>query len=304
MNHLQRSTVVFVLVLLLIFLLAGQVLAAPESTVTLTVPAEVPIGEAFTFTATFDNTHATDVGYGPFIDVVLPTNGADGLGNTNPPLDGISYISASYLGFPVTITVQTFTNAPLGVLPCGPTQSTLDHPYAVDTSNVPLPVCGTPGDTLITVQLPFGSFSPDQPPAPVEFNVQLSNLADLGTPLIVTARGGYEFGANALDDFCCDPTILSQSSPDSGSWNPSASVTPTLITIDKENSAPEDETATGPNYPRTYTITVDVASGQTVANTEVTDVVTGTIVIQSVAGATLIGLNGGAAPAALYNQPW
>ena len=33
------------------------------------------------------------------------------------------------------------------------------------------------------------------------------------------------------------------------------------MTIAKAYSGPEDETATGPNFPRQYTITVDLAAG-------------------------------------------
>ena len=42
--------------------------------VSLGLPATVFIGQAFTFTVTFDNTSATDTGYGPFIDLLFPVN--------------------------------------------------------------------------------------------------------------------------------------------------------------------------------------------------------------------------------------
>ncbi len=139
-----------VIVSLLVAIPAFQVLAAPEAGVTLDVPAEVPIGSSFSFDVTFDNTNATDTGYGPFIDLIFPVNGADGNGNTSSPLDGIDFVGATYLGVPVTTVVQTFPDGPLGGI-CGAGQSQLDHPYAVDTSHQPLPVCGTPGDKLVTI---------------------------------------------------------------------------------------------------------------------------------------------------------
>ena len=62
--------------------------------VSLDVPASVFIGETFTFTVTFDNTD-TAPGYGPIIDLVLPTNGADGA----PDPDGIAFVSAALFGY-------------------------------------------------------------------------------------------------------------------------------------------------------------------------------------------------------------
>ena len=44
------------------------------------MPSENFIGENFDFTVTFDNTSGTDPGYGPFVDLIFPVNGADGAG--------------------------------------------------------------------------------------------------------------------------------------------------------------------------------------------------------------------------------
>ena len=43
-------------------------------------------------------------------------------------------------------------------------------------------------------------------------------------------------------------------------------MTPTVVTLAKTYIGPENETATGPNFPRRYTISADVAAGQTVTN--------------------------------------
>ena len=57
-------------------------LAAPEAVTpvaSLNVPATTMIGEAFSFTVTFDNTGTgAEVGYGPYVDLFLPIGGADG----------------------------------------------------------------------------------------------------------------------------------------------------------------------------------------------------------------------------------
>lgn len=107
-------------------------------------------------------------------------------------------------------------------------------------------VCGTPGDPLVVIQLPFGSFTPAQPPAAVTINAHMSNLADLGAPLTIRSRGGFQFGNDALDNPCCDPSIVSPAGVNSAAWTGSP-VTPTLISLVKTYLGREDETATGPN---------------------------------------------------------
>ncbi|PWH17984.1 MAG: hypothetical protein DDG59_07150, partial [Anaerolineae bacterium] len=227
-------------------------------TVTLNVPAEAFIGSNVTFTVTFDNTD-TVPGYGPLIDLILPTNGADGAQNTNLPLDGLTFVSATYLGVNVENTVLTFSGS--GGVTC------VNHPYMVDNTGNPIQVCGDAGDTLVALRLPFGSFTPDQPPVTVNVTVAMSNLADLGTPLTIQARGGYQFGYTPLNDWCCgdDP------SASLSGWV-SDSVTPTLFTLSKSYNGPEDETATGPNFPRQYTVTAQIAPGQTMTSFNLSDI--------------------------------
>ena len=169
-------------------------------TATLDVPGESFIGEDFDFTVTFDNTSATDVGYGPFVDLIFPVNGADGAAGTDTP-DGVDFISATYLGTPVTATELTFPDNGGGT-------GCVDHPYAVGTSGAPLQVCGTAGDKLVVLQLPFGSFTNDQPPAAITVHARISNLADLNTPLTIQARGGFQYGNDPLNDPATDPSIV------------------------------------------------------------------------------------------------
>lgn len=237
--------------------------AAPLSTVGLNLPATAFIGDNVTFTVSFDNTSPTDMGYGPFIDLAFPATGSDGD-------DGLTFTGATYLGAPVTSVAQTFGLAGTGGCTAG--LGSVTHPYVRNTAGVYITVCGVPGDQLVTLQLPFGSFAPDQPAATITVNAAMSNLADLGIPLTVRARGGYMFGADALDNWCCDAPILSVPSNDSSTW-PGSSTTPILITLAKTHIGPENETVTGPNYPREYVIDVDLPNGQIVNNLVITDVV-------------------------------
>ncbi len=225
----------------------------PVPGVTITTPGDVFIGESFTFTVTFDNTTAdanplTNTGYGPFVDLILPATGIDGD-------DGITFNNATYLGAPVVTTVQAI-----------PLSGCVVHPYAVDNANQPIQVCGlTPGDQFITLQLPFGSFVPEQPAAELTINATLSELADLSTPLSIQARGGYQFGLDPLANPATDPSILGVLP------TATANVRPTLIRLTKEYLGPEDETATGPNYPRRYRIEAEIADGQILSNFQLID---------------------------------
>ncbi len=234
-------------------------------TISLNVPATAMVGEDVSFTVTFDNPDASpDTGYGPFIDLIIDTTGADGLypgvpaANAYDGLGGTT-ITASYLGAAITggdFVVQQFDNT--GVL---------THPFVRDSSGAYVTVAGQPGDKLVSIRLPFGSFTPLQPAATVSVTVDMSNLADVGTPLALQARGGYEFGYTPLNDWCCGDAAW----PGAVTGWTSDSVTPSLFTLSKAYGGPEDETATGPNFPRQYTITVDIADGQTLTSLNVVD---------------------------------
>ena len=47
---------------------------------------------------------------------------------------------------------------------------------------------------------------------------------------------------------------------------------PVVYRLTKTYSGPEDETATGPNFPRQYTVTADVARGSRLTQLQLTDV--------------------------------
>jgi uncharacterized repeat protein (TIGR01451 family) len=260
-----------------------SVQSSPVPQVTLNVPAEVLIGEDFTFEVKFRNA-GNQFGYGPFIDLVLDAGGAN-LPKGIPPCscDGITFVKAEMVGVvggPITLTPTS--PSPITTTPCGPvSNSSVPHPLA---SSGILPLTVPPGGQLITLELPFGSFDPTQPEIVVEVTAHVSNFADAGTPLTISARGGFRYGTDPLNNAPPDWPILSDvisGSPpnnqqtNSTMWNQQAQTTPTVITIKKEYLGPEDETATGPNfigfYPLQYKITVDIANGQTVNNVTVMD---------------------------------
>ena len=55
-------------------------------------------------------------------------------------------------------------------------------------------------------------------------------------------------------------------------WSKRSALTPTILTLAKTYSGPENETATGPNFVRTFTIAVDIADGQEITDLDVSDV--------------------------------
>ncbi len=127
---------------------------------------------------------------------------------------------------------------------------------------------------FVLLELPFGSFVPGQPPAAISVSASMSDHADLGEPLPIEASSGFRYGKDALDNPDTDPPIL-QTTPST------ASVTPTLLILTKSFNGPENETATGPNWVRRYTIDVAIAPGQTITNLDVTDLLPNTIQYQA-----------------------
>lgn len=252
--------------------LEDRVLLDAEPTVTVSGPGGIGVGDQdVAYTLTFDNTSGDDTpgdpddgdaGFRPFVDVILP-QGADGD-------DGVTFDSATFLDVPLSPIELTFGAG--GVV---------DHPFAVDTNGDPIEVTGIEGDTLLVFQLPYGSFAPGQIPVSIELLVDYSNLADLDEPLPIQARGGFESGNTALDDPETDPTIL-------GGFD-SITSERQILSLTKSNDAPELETATGPNFPRTYTLELDVATGQSLDNVLIEDFLPNSIVY--LGGLTISGVD-------------
>lgn len=266
--------------------LEDRILFSAQPVATIDAPQTVTVGGTFTATVTFDNvpdaTPGSDVGYAPILDVVLPTRGADGSapGEDPPsPPDGVTFLSASYLGRPVGATTVAFA-----------ADGTALHPILTDGAGQPLVVNAAdfgarPGDTLVVLRLPFGSFAPDQPAAAVALSLSLSPLADPDTPLTIASRGAFAFGLDPLNNPSADPPVVGGIVSDS--------FTPTVLAFRKSFDGPEGETATGPNFPRTYRIAVDLADGQTLTDLRIVDRLPDGIVLPAGAGSiSVAGLPG------------
>ncbi|WP_242208360.1 MULTISPECIES: VCBS domain-containing protein [unclassified Pseudomonas] len=239
--------------------------AAPTATVA-TGGSDVLLGDRFTFTVNFSNT-STQVGYAPFINLAMPATGKDGD-------DGVNFISATYLGQNLISHVVTFD-----------ANGNATHPLAKDANGNFLIINAATygmraGDKLVVIELPFASVTNQQPVIGVQITASLSNLADTafsnGTPdLSIRASGGFEFGNDALDNPTNDPSLIQAGTA-------AFVVHPTVITVSETINTPEGETATGPNYVRTLTLSATPAPGQTLTNVVVTQPLPDNIQVNSI----------------------
>ena len=229
--------------------------ATPEAAV-VDLPAQELINEAFQFAVSFDNTALSNdpqgTGYGPFVDVTVGP--------------GIDVQSVTYLGTPVTAQAIATWDGTNWVDASGAVVST--HPL---DGSLAMPDGTEVGQTWIEVLVPFGSYTPDQPSVRLDFTATLDESLDptepgavVGTPIDVTARGGFQFGLDPLQNPTTDPPVQQGATS-------TDTVTPVVMRLDKAVQLPESETAQGPNFPFTYTISIDVADGAVVTDLDIPD---------------------------------
>ncbi len=249
--------------------LEERILLAADPVAAIEVADTNFINEDINFTVSFDNESAgTDVGYQPHVDVVVEK--------------GIKVSGAKYLTSDVTLTEVAVWDDLDSRWEDGSGAEVVGHPQdptgegenANNTVGFIQPSDGnTTGDIWYSVQLPFGSFAHDQPKVAIDFTAKLdsSEGAVVGTPLGIKAMGNFAFGdADALNNPATDAPVQGSEITDT--------ITPTVWTIDKSIVAPESETATGPSFPRTWKIEIDIADGETVTDIDITDVMPNNLV--------------------------
>lgn len=244
-----------------------SVLDAPTAVVTLSGPTtDVLLGSSFTQTLTFDNTALNGVGYGPFVQLFVPTaEGTAAVADYRATLT-----SAKYLGVDVSvlppITLSTTVPGHIGVLGA-------INPLLLDASGQPTfvaaPAGFQAGDTMYVLTLPFGSFTANQPKAEVALTFALDNRSELTNSggLKMVAIGGYQYGADALNNPSTDAPVLGASA--------TSSLNVKLLNVKTEVSTEpgEGETATGSSHPGNYLITLEpapVTSGRPINNLQFT----------------------------------
>lgn len=237
---------------------------ADALTIALPDSGNVLIGQQFDFQIAFKNT-GTDTGYGPYIDLYLPS-GADGDDGVTIAANG----AITYLGQAVNYQIITL-NA----------EGKADHPYARTTTGAAVEISGVANQTVVVIELPFGSYTNQQPAAELTVHATLHKHADLGTPLDITAVSGFRYGKTAVEDYGSDPSYTLDSPT-------TVQITPVLVNYDHVFNGPEHETATGPNFPRSITTTIDVADGQTLRDYVLTLGVPSNAIVTDVTGGTAV----------------
>jgi|GEM_PF-6508162 len=231
----------------------------------------VMIDEGPEISLLFDSPAGSDTGFGPFGDFVagdeLDINGID------------------YLGAPVSFTeVGTWDGTQWVDSNNDPITT---HPFDnIAAGPLVVPTGVEPGDTWFAIELPFGSFTEAQPPVELNVDASFNSNAVVGDPINLEWTPGYLLGSTA-DGSANDPVQGTTSA---------ATITPEVIQIEKRDDLPEQETPSGPNYPVEYTITVNVAQGETIDNVVVTDFLPSNAVFlgdgTNITTATVSGING------------
>ena len=231
-----------------------SVLDAPTATVSLSGPTSILLGNSFTETLTFRNSATNGVGYGPFVELFVPTDTVISDGAN----EAVTLTSATYLGSAVSFQAITLTSSDVahpGVLGAY-------NPLALDSSGhatfqaAPASMGLKAGDTMYVLTLPFGSFTPGQPTADIVLNFSFDNRSNLSSTgaLKIAAIGGYQYGADALNNPSTDPSIVNTAGVQTASSNVR------LIDVTSTINYHEAETATGPTFPGNYTLTLTPAS--------------------------------------------
>lgn len=275
----------------------------------LQLPDEVSPGDNFKFTLTFRNT-GPGLGYGPYIDLLLPTIGIDdeslnpvNSAGGNGPCDGIWFVHAEALFanpaslplttvpatgtghtiFPATVATppppSTYCGLPVSVahigLPVSPLPALpLAHPFG---GTFP-PIGNWPGSTpqapggyeLVVIELPFGSYGPSQGITYINVTAHLSDHADAGKPLALLARGAFQYGDSPLGTN--PPVPIEQTYFAQRATTPEPFTIKKVCTLLNGTLCPENESATGPNFPMDYVSTVHIDHDLTIKNLTFDDI--------------------------------
>ncbi len=202
---------------------------AGNPTITPPGPIEAMRGEDFTFQVALTN-GGSAAGYAPYIDFILPAD--------------------------VTVNSASFTIGGVSVSPVAPSpytgSGTVTHPYTG------LDVAVPEDQTFYVYNFPFGSFVPDQPAARIQINATMPEetpYVNLATQM--QAGCGFGWGADEFNNPSTDPALVGASN--TYDWMPILIIPEKeLMTIEGEN-----ETVTGENWPVTYQLNADIASGAT-----------------------------------------
>jgi len=248
------------LALLLIPLSSRAALAAPVPNVSLEVEAATLLNDYTDLFVSFTNT-GDAIGYYPMIELKLPAG-----------LECNATCRSQ-------IRITNLDGAPVTISAFGPASSNITFTNPVTGNPVPV----TTGQSVLFISLPVGSIAPNEPAITYFIPATVNSNAALGAPLPVNATALFALGAapNGTRGSCAAggvDTICTSATP--------VNVTPAALTLAKNiENLVDGSTATGPSYPRRFTLEVLVAEGETATSVAVSDTIPDTFVFTSLPGA-------------------
>ena len=204
-------------------------------------PADVFINESFNFQMVFKNL-GDATGFQPYIQLIAP--------------DELTHFTVSYSNRKIVpIKVGIFN------------ESTYDNTTGLYTLRDPFTkkeVHGPANSTFYILQYPLGSFTVDAPDAVLNITSGIGVLK-IGKLLNFTVTPVFRYGNSPIDDPVNYPPIYGETVT---GW-----VNPVVVKIDKSSSLNEHETATGSNFPFSYSVNINIANGAKIENITITDVI-------------------------------
>ena len=204
-------------------------------------PADVFINESFNFQMVFKNL-GDATGFQPYIQLIAP--------------DELTHFTVSYSNRKIVpIKVGVFN------------ESTYDNTTGLYTLRDPFTkkeVHGPANSTFYILQYPLGSFTVDAPDAVLNITSGIGVL-EIGKLLNFTVTPVFRYGNSPIDDPVNYPPIYGETVT---GW-----VNPVVVKIDKGSNLNEHETATGSNFPFSYSVNINIANGAKIENITITDVI-------------------------------
>ena len=204
-------------------------------------PADVFINESFNFQMVFKNL-GDATGFQPCIQLIAPKE--------------LTHFTVSYSNRKIVpIKVGIFN------------ESTYDNTTGLYTLRDPFTkkeVHGPANSTFYILQYPLGSFTVDAPDAVLNITSGIGVLK-IGKLLNFTVTPVFRYGNSPIDDPVNYPPIYGETVT---GW-----VNPVVVKIDKSSSLNEHETATGSNFPFSYSVNINIANGAKIENITITDVI-------------------------------
>lgn len=214
--------------LLLSFLcICSNLYAQPVPEIVEASPAENFINETFCFDYTFDL--SGDPGYGPYVRIMLPPN--------------LTLESTKFLNGAISYTK-------VGVIPAG---GKIEDPISLDSLSAG--DGAVVGDTFFVVVLPVGSVVSTTPEMELSLCVSFNDEATIDSNYQFVLQPSLQYGdtPTGVNGAVYGTSVTGQ-------------VKPILVTFTKDNNAPENERAPGPDWEFTYSLAIDVANGKTLTS--------------------------------------